>query len=85
MLSIYFLTTILFGVVCATVARAKGRSFLTWLVIGLVIGPFGLIVGLLPRRARAGRLEPCPACAEPIAYEARICRHCGSHLEWLED
>jgi len=85
MISIYVLTTILFGVAVAIIARAKGRSWLLWGCIGLLIGPFGLIVALIASVPRRRVLDRCPACAEPIRYEATVCRHCHSALEWTAE
>jgi hypothetical protein len=81
MMTMYMLTAVLFGVVSGMAARSRGRSLLGWFVAGLLIGPFALIVALLPARPRQGHLVTCPACAEVIRYEATVCRFCGTHLE----
>ena len=40
---------ILFGVFSAMIASGKNRSGALWFFIGLLFGPFGLLVGLLPK------------------------------------
>jgi hypothetical protein len=77
----YILVAILFGVVSGLLARSKGRSVLGWFLVGLIIGPFALIVAVMPPTAQEGRFIECPACCEVIQSEARVCRHCGSQVE----
>ena len=79
-MSMYIVVAIVFGVVASIVARSKGRSNLGWFVAGLIIGPFALIVAVLPPRPREGRLVECPACLEIIQQDARVCRFCGTQL-----
>lgn len=79
-MSMYVLVAIVFGVVSGIVARGKGRSSLGWFLAGLLIGPFALLVAVLPAKPREGSLVQCPACCEVIQAEASICRFCGSHL-----
>jgi len=67
-----------FGAVSAITARSRGRSMLGWLLAGMVIGPFALIVALLPAVPRRGISIACPRCAEVIPIEAELCRHCGT-------
>lgn len=80
-MSMYILVAIVFGIVTGIVARSKGRSSLGWFIAGLLIGPFALVVAVLPARPREGVFLECPACAEVIRTQASVCRHCGSHLE----
>ncbi len=80
-MSMYILVAIIFGVVAGIVARAKGHNSLGWFVAGLIIGPFALVVAVLPAKPKEGMLEQCPACCEIIRSEASLCRFCGTQLE----
>lgn len=79
-MSMYVVVAIVFGVVSGIVGRSKGRSSLGWFIAGLLIGPFALVVAVLPAKPREGRLAQCPACLEVIQQEARVCRYCGTQV-----
>jgi hypothetical protein len=90
---IFLLFCVLFcGVISAMVARGKGRSGCGWFVIGVLLGPLGLIAsfvigadkeGLERKQLRSGKLVKCPQCAELIKAEAKVCRHCGAKADDL--
>ena len=42
----------LFGVFSAVIASSKNRSVIVWGFVGFMFGPFGLLVGLMPKEER---------------------------------
>ncbi|MFO8086826.1 MAG: hypothetical protein R6T91_03325, partial [Bacteroidales bacterium] len=38
---------IIFGIICAIIASNKGRSGFGWFIIGLLLGPLGVILALV--------------------------------------
>jgi double zinc ribbon protein len=80
------LSWLLFGVVSAVVAKKKGRSGCAWFALGVVLGPFGLILAFAARpqdgqydvvAPEPRPLEKCPYCGELIPAEAVRCPLCG--------
>ena len=87
----FFLIWVFCGVVAAVIAGSKGRSVGGWLLLGFLLGPFGLVVALLPsidqkaqqeaqRVGTSGNYRKCPMCAEAIRVEAVKCRYCQSDV-----
>jgi hypothetical protein len=76
-----WLVTFVFGVVASLIAYGKGRNSLGWFIAGMFIGPFALVVSLLPPVIREGMYASCPACKEVIRAEAASCRYCHMALD----
>ena len=74
------LASLLFGIVSAMVAHHRARNALGWFIAGCLIGPFALVVVLLPMALKPGVTMKCPACSETIVQDARICRYCHSDM-----
>ena len=72
------LASLLFGAVAGILAHTKARNALGWFVAGCVLGPFALVVILLPPAIKEGVTRKCPTCSEIILSEARVCRYCSS-------
>ncbi len=71
---------LVFGIIAAVAARSRGRNSLGWFLAGVLVGPFALVVALLPLVAREGVTIECPSCAEVLRFGARTCHHCGQAL-----
>ena len=78
-----------FGVVSAVVAKNRGRSGCGWFLLGILFGPFGLILAFVVAKNQAvleqrlvqrGEMQYCPYCAELVRAEAIKCRHCGENF-----
>ena len=78
-----------FGVVCSIISGFKRRSSLLFFVVGLLLGPIGVIICLvIPKneekiekeKVKYGSHKKCPKCAEIVKQEAVICKHCGSEF-----
>ena len=80
---------LLCGIMAASIASNKGDSGCFGFILGILLGPIGVIIALLssPKQAKldesalkSGKMKKCPACAELVKAEATKCRHCGEEL-----
>lgn len=87
-LGVLILATLL-GLIPASVASSKGRSFVGWWIYGallfIVALPHALMLrndqAAIDRRAvESGEMRKCPSCAEMVRRDAKICRYCQREL-----
>ncbi len=79
--------------ICAFIAgiiyQNKGKSQTTGALLGLLLGPIGVVIALVvapdvrevERRQLASReMDMCPFCSELVRPTAVVCKHCGRDL-----
>lgn len=80
---------LLFGAAAAFVANARGGDGLTGFLLGLFLGPLGLVIACFTgseakrdeRDVVAGAKKVCPRCAETVLRAALVCKHCGAEFD----
>jgi hypothetical protein len=65
----------LFGIVAAIIGARKGEGF-TMFVVGVLLGPFGILIAIFSQ----GNRKTCPHCRELIHEDATVCSHCQRDL-----
>ena len=76
---IVMVIAVMCAVISTALAQQRGRSAVGWAMAGLLLGPLGFVVGLLPT-LEGGAWRRCPSCAELVRREAVRCRFCGEAL-----
>ena len=63
---------LIFGIIGAAIGSRK-NSGCAGALLGLLLGPIGLIIALCMR----GDRKPCQHCKELVFSGATVCKHCG--------
>jgi hypothetical protein len=77
---------LMLGCFPAVVAARRGLPVLTWFLYGVLIMPVAMVHVFFAKpdsvtiAIRPETQRKCPACAEPVRPEAKICKHCGRDL-----
>ena len=91
MTAIIIILWVLCGIITAVIASEKGHNGCGWLLIGCLLGVFGVVLAIVvspnvemieAKKLAKGANKKCPSCAELVKVEAVKCRHCGEELEW---
>src|SRR5205809_747392 len=73
LLILFLIYAVFFGLVCDSLARARGRSPEGWFTLGMLFGFLAaLVLLILPERG-----PTCPGCKETVKIGALVCRHCA--------
>lgn len=73
---------VLFGITAGVIAAAKSQNaagFFLGLLVGILLGPLGVIIVLFVKPTKKKQMEGkriCPHCREPMHAEATVCPHC---------
>lgn len=83
---LYISLWLIFGLLAAVVYKNKGRNPVGAFIVGLLLGPIGVLLAMLSstnpkgieaRQLANGASKKCPSCAEVIKIDAQVCKHCG--------
>ena len=65
------------SVVTLNLARKRGGNKLHWLLLSLILGPFGILLTLK-------LVQPCPHCQTKVLREVRICPQCQGKIPRID-
>jgi hypothetical protein len=72
----FLIIWLIFGIVSAWIGAKKGQGGTTF-VIGVLLGPLGLLVAVLSK----GNRRKCPLCRELMHRDATVCPHCRNEIQ----
>jgi len=64
------------GVISGALAGRKGRGVRRWTILGLILGPLGLVAHAFYPARYVGTSVACPQCGKPISPRSVACYHC---------
>ena len=81
---IYIALCLVSGIAGGLIGRAKGSSFLLWLIISAVAPIIGPLAALLYRSERDELRRQCQGCGKVVPIYDALCTRCGSELDFPE-
>jgi hypothetical protein len=76
----YAIIALSFGLATGIIGRAKGSSFLIWLIVGTVLPFIGLVAAILYRSEETEPERRCPRCNNVVKLYVQVCPRCGTDL-----
>ena len=84
----FLILAVLIGLLPASIAKSKGKSFILWWIYGaaifIVALPHSILtksnLANLEKQKLAEGMKKCPKCAELVKEEATLCRYCNSEF-----
>jgi cell division protein FtsL len=82
----YIFIWLVFGVISSIIASNKGNSGCGGFLLGVLLGPIGLLIVLFSSDNKPKVFNPvsytrrCPFCAELVHNEAIVCKHCNRDI-----
>lgn len=77
----FFIGWMLLGaLIGVAAAQKKGFSIAGGVLGGLLLGPLAFLMFAVSGVSGSDRNRKCPACAEFVKADARICKHCKTEL-----
>ena len=90
LISLWFISSVVFGISCAIIGGGKGRHTFGWFIVGFLTNIIGMLFALIAspnddkldeEAIKIGTRKRCNYCAEVIRISAIKCPHCASTLE----